>query len=147
MESAHLIELETTFVWKWIVFNKCWELGPQILCIWVKYLRNGTVGWLILTIFHQINNQNYGYIPQIELLVVPCYNYQQVLWIRSNFDSNSSVNELKNDEINDSSSTNYCCRRYPAKSFVISWWWFLTCSQCDVSEQEVCSPDFTFASK
>ena len=33
------------------------------------------------------------------------------------------------------------------QNFAISWWWFLTRPQCDVSEQEVRSPDFTFASK
>ena len=103
---------------------------------------------MILTIFHQLINQNFGYFPHIELSVVPCYQYQLVLWIRSNFDSNSSINELKNDEIKDSSSTKYRFRRYPAKNFlnflvVISD----TFAMCDVSDQEVRLPDFTFASK
>ena len=34
-------------------------------------------GWLILTIFHQMINQNYGYFPHIELSVVPCCQYGQ----------------------------------------------------------------------
>ena len=89
--------------------------------------------------FSSINNQNYGYFPQIELLVIPCYQYQLVLWIGSNFDSNSSINEIKNDEITDSSSTKYRFRRYPAKNFVISWWWFLTCSQCVTCQSRKCA--------
>ena len=57
-----------------------------------------------------------------------------------------AFNELKNHEIKDSSSTNYSFRRYPTKTRNF-WWWFPTRSQCDVSEQAVRSPDFTFASK
>ena len=68
-----------------------------------------------------------------------CYQYQLVFWIRSNFDSNSSVNELKNNEITDSSSTKYRFRRYPAKNFVISWWWFLTRSQCVTCQSRKCA--------
>ena len=68
------------------------------------------------------------------------------LWIRSNFDSNSSITGLKNDEIKDSSRTKYRFRRYPAKNFVISWWWFLRLSQCVTCQSRKCaSPDFTFA--
>ena len=37
------------------------------------------VGWLILTIFHQLINQNFCYFPHIELSVVPRYQYQLVL--------------------------------------------------------------------
>ena len=139
MESAYLIELETTFVW----YMNCIQ---QILRTWTsnsvhlgQISKKWHVGWLILTIFHQVINQNFGYFPHIELSVVPCYQYQQVLWIRSNFDSNSSINELKNDEIKDSSSTNHRFRRYLAKNFVISWWWFLTRSQCVTWQSRKCA--------
>ena len=148
MESAHLIELETTFVWKMNCIQQILRTRTSNSVHLGQISKKWHVGWSILTIFHQFINQNFGYFTHIELSVVPSYHYQLVLWIRSNFDSNSSINELKNDEIKDSSSTKYRFRRFPAKTFRI----FLvllsqTFAMCDVSNQEVRSPDFTFASK
>ena len=148
MESAHLIELENTFVWKMNCIQQILRTRTSNSVHLGQISKKWHAGWLILTIFHQLINQNFDYFPHIELSVVPCYQYQLGLWIRSNFDSNSPINELKNDEITNSSSTKYRFRRYPAKKFrnflvVISQ----TFAMCDVSNQEVRSPDFTFASK
>ena len=73
MESAHLIELETTFVWKMICIQLIlWTRTSNSVHLGQIY-KKWHDGWVILTIFHQLINHNFGYFPHIELSMVPYY--------------------------------------------------------------------------